>query len=51
MNTLIKSPSIPIASTLIVSILYYMFKHDIDNQVEQIKYIIYYYFLRIKRLF
>jgi hypothetical protein len=51
MNTsLIKSSSIPIAITLIVSIIYYMFKHEFDVQIERIKYIIYYYFLRIKNI-
>ena len=45
-----KSGNIIVAVSVILLIIYYMFKHFFDRQNERLKYILYYYFLRIKNM-
>ena len=45
-----KSGNIIVTILVILRIIYYMFKHFFDRQSERLKYILYYYFLRIKNI-
>ena len=45
-----KSGNIIAAILVILLIIYYMFKHFFDRQGERFKYILYYYYLRIKNM-
>ena len=45
-----KSGNIIAAILLILIIIYYMFKPFFDRQSDRLRYILYYYFLRIKNI-